>query len=63
MTDRQSFAKLGSGEELWNVTLLPLAPAKTKALENLDERRSEVLTPQIVAHPTSFEGQRQAVGW
>lgn len=61
MTDSQSFVKLGSSEELWNVTLLPLPKRpETKSLENLDVRRSDA---RIVTLPTSFEGQLQAVGW
>lgn len=64
MTDTTTFAKRSQAEELWNVTLLPL-PARsagpaTKALENLDVRRSD---GEIVRLPTSFESQLKAAGW
>lgn len=64
MTDSRPLANLSGSEQLWNVTLLPLAPRReapeTKSLEILDERRSAGETVTLLA---SFESQLKAVGW
>lgn len=67
MTDTHSFAKISEhpGEQLWNVTLLPLSPRRQREqdaelLENLDEVRTRVAAEAI---SPSFESQRKAVGW
>ena len=68
MADTHRFARHSGGDELWNVTLLPLpaqprARPEAKSLENLDQGRSRIREAQIVTLPTSFESQLKAAGW